>query len=218
MSANQYSQYEVRSEPLRPERAKTFTEVLSERAKLVSQLQDIDNETRRQNIDAEDIHHPRTPRYVHQEYPKMLYHADGKTTVVANGIHEEQSLCARGFSDRAHQPEWATPGVGQMSRFEEPPMEPQFVEAVAQLMQRGYSQATAREIVTIEGASAILGVTNEPENQAAQQQGIGQQQAQQSEPEPTLQPARIPGVQEDTWPDDIPPGDVTMKPSRRARK
>jgi hypothetical protein len=217
MSANQYSQYEVRSEPLRPERKKTFTEVLSERAKLVSQLQDIDNETRRQNIDAEDIHHPRTPRYVHQEYPKMLYHADGKTTAVANGIYEEQSLCARGFSDRAHQPEWAQPTAGtfgQASRFDAPPMEPQFVEAVAQLMQRGYSQATAREIVTIEGASAVLGVTGEPENQAAQQQGIGQQQAQ----EQTSQAARIPGVQEDTWPDDVPPGDATMKPSRKARK
>jgi hypothetical protein len=218
MSAIQYSQYEVRSEPMRPERKKTFTEVLSERAKLVSQLQDIDNETRRQNIDAEDIHHPRTPRYVHQEYPKMLYHADGKTTAVANGIHEEQSLCARGFSDRAHQPEWAT-SIAPIDHTVHPQhMEPQFVEAVAQLMQRGYSQATAREIVTIEGASAILGVTGEPENQAAQQQGIGQQQAQQPEQEQTLQAARIPGVQEDSWPDDIPPGDVTMKPSRKARK
>src|SRR5258708_2030738 len=82
MSNNQFGQFEPRSAPLPApgrERVKTFTEVLSERAQLENRMKDIDADLRKQNMDAEDIHHPRVPRYNYQEYPKMLYHSDGKT-------------------------------------------------------------------------------------------------------------------------------------------
>jgi hypothetical protein len=162
MSANNFNQFEPRSAPLpQPgrERPKTFTEVLSERAQLENRMKDIDADLRKQNMDAEDIHHPRVPRYNFQEYPKMLYHSDGKTTTMVNGAHEEVAMRAKGFSDQAHQPEWAQPEAINVAQT---PVDPRFNEAVGQLVQRGYSVKSATEIVTVEGIDSIL-ATSEPE-------------------------------------------------------
>lgn len=193
MSANQFNQFEQRSAPLpQPgrERPKTFTEILSERAQLEGRMKDIDAEMRKQNQDAEDIHHPRVPRYNFQEYPKMLYHSDGKTTLVVHGAHEELAAQAKEYSDQPHQPEWAAQGEANPA-LRQAAVDPRFQEAVSQLVSRGYSIKSATEIVTVEGVESILAV-NEP--------GPEQQ------PEPSMnaqQQVTVP-ADEDSWPDEKP--------------
>lgn len=163
---NKFEQFNQPSPALPPttgrQTTKTFTQILSERAELVSKLQDIDNETRRQNNDAEDIHHPRVPRYNFQEYPKMMYHADGKTTHVINDAREEQLAVQHGYSTAPHQPDWSNvPSAGVLAEEQLETDDPQMLRAIESLVARGYSRTSAREIAVVEGVEAVLSANEE---------------------------------------------------------